>query len=297
MVEVVPSDAGTSTETNDRNGDSGRNSPASAVCYQEDSTLESQTTRDGAQSIPTSSHEVVNPSIRPAADHDSTPHSKASSVNGPLDDNHHDEASFGFLSPVSSQDAPPPSLNTSTAVGSIVEPTVSNDGSISHLDLTSIASSSHIPLPHRFDHHLERPMPHHTYSSTSTASTATIRASDHTSRLPESETPQKRLPTFPNQSYTALQTQQHPPPHPPYLRSRSSNPSPYLSYVSGAKAQLDHASSTPSGSRTAGNSPSGSPGLFTPAGSPVRPRSVADDVDGSYSSPFLHYTQRHVPKE
>ncbi|KAF2100532.1 kinase-like protein [Rhizodiscina lignyota] len=147
-------------------------------------------------------------------------------------------------------------------------------------------------------------MPHHTLSSASTASTAsnasnaTIRPSDHGSRYTEIVTLQRPFPMYPDQSYAALHTQQHRPRHPPHtLRTRSSNPSPYLSYVDGSAGQPDNAASTPSGSRTAGNSPSGSPGLFTPVGSPSRPRSVVDDSAGSYSSPFLHYTQRHVPKE
>jgi [calcium/calmodulin-dependent protein kinase] kinase len=54
-----------------------------------------------------------------------------------------------------------------------------------------------------------------------------------------------------------------------------------------------------SGSRTVGNSPSSSPGLFSasPATPPLRHTQLASDDHVFYSSPYLHHTQRQIPKE
>jgi [calcium/calmodulin-dependent protein kinase] kinase len=50
-----------------------------------------------------------------------------------------------------------------------------------------------------------------------------------------------------------------------------------------------------SGSRTVGNSPASSPGLFSPATPPLA--QVQQPDDGFYSSPWLHHTHRQAPKE
>ncbi|KAF2235187.1 kinase-like protein, partial [Viridothelium virens] len=52
-----------------------------------------------------------------------------------------------------------------------------------------------------------------------------------------------------------------------------------------------------SGSKTVGNSPAGSPGLFTPTASPVRAHASHFEEDGYYSTPYLHFTHMQAPKE
>ncbi|KAF2085953.1 kinase-like protein, partial [Saccharata proteae CBS 121410] len=99
-------------------------------------------------------------------------------------------------------------------------------------------------------------------------------------------------PQYPNQSYAALHAQQYPSGYPPsLLRTRSSHPSSHIPSTS-----LDHDAIEP-GSRTTGNSPSGSPGLFNPLNPPVRPTLAPPEEPGYYSSPYLHYTHRQAPKE
>ena len=209
-------------------------------------------------------------------------------------DHPHTRASHAYLSLLSGQDIPPPRLTTDAATGSIVEPAGSSDASISHLDLTRITSPSYKSQTYL----QERPVPQHTLSSASTESSATIKPSSQDAVLLEAAPLQRTLPTFPDQSYAALHEQIYPSRLPPQaLRTRSSNPSPYSSYFAAASESREHIASTPSGSRTAGNSPSGSPGLFTPSGSPSRHRLEHDDGSGTYSSPYLHHTHRHVPKE
>lgn len=276
----VPPDAGGSTSCDPENR---RNSPASSVCYESERALDvehHQSTSEMEQQA------IVEP---PVHGEDNTPRSEDPAVDPPGLEPHVD----GYFSPVTGLDVPPPHLSTDSAMASFVEPVPSRDAAISHLDLTNLASGRSTQLEH-----VERPTPQHTLSNLSTTSTATVKQADY---MPQQSRPLTRPhsthPHFPNQAYSALQTQQHPTPYqPPQLRTRSSNPSPYLSYVTAANRSKDFVS-PPSGSRTAGNSPSGSPGLFNPGSSPNRPKSVHEDPPGTYSSPFLHYTQRTVPKE
>ncbi|KAL4896476.1 hypothetical protein BDV59DRAFT_198849 [Aspergillus ambiguus] len=108
-----------------------------------------------------------------------------------------------------------------------------------------------------------------------------------TSQLGQSE-PQSAsdYPVYPDQSYAVLQSQIHPTYQPPYLRTRSSYPSrtESLSRIGSARA-----------SRTVGNTPVSSPGLF----SFRSPRSTpfASDDEGATSSPYLHPTHLQPPKE
>ncbi|GME33433.1 hypothetical protein GTA08_BOTSDO00942 [Neofusicoccum parvum] len=46
-----------------------------------------------------------------------------------------------------------------------------------------------------------------------------------------------------------------------------------------------------------GNSPAGSPGLFDFNQAPIRPVLASAEQTGYYSSPYLHFTHRQVPKE
>lgn len=233
----------------------------------------------------------------PGRDEDATPTSQVPSVAGSHEEDdgkhHQDDASDGYFGPVTSHELLAPQLTKSSVTASLIEPSSSPDTAISHLDLNNLARA-HLRTP-RHDDHSERPVPQHTLSNSSTASTTTVRQADH---LRRTTTRPGYLPKFPDQSYSALHAQQYPSYYPSQvLRPRSSNPSSYNSYIAGAKGRKPSISATPSKSRTADNSPSGSPGLFTPLTSPTRPKSVHDEASGSYSSPFLHYTQRQVPKE
>ncbi|CAI6338604.1 unnamed protein product [Periconia digitata] len=146
--------------------------------------------------------------------------------------------------------------------------------------------------------HLTRPSPARDYSSTSTASVATVRANSVDS-LQASTPPSKRRdgPHYPNQSYAALHSQHY---YPPSIhRANSSHPSHHhsgysVSHIStfGAEYRRDIMDS---GSRTVGNSPASSPGLFS-ANSPIlRPSPQSDD--NLYSTPWLHPSHRQAPKE
>lgn len=108
-------------------------------------------------------------------------------------------------------------------------------------------------------------------------------------------------PVFPNQSYAALQMQQHTAHSPHILRARSSQPNHHSGY------SVSHISSfgTPgenyrdameSGSRTVGNSPASSPGLFNP-NEPRHRFNPQQPEDHLYSPPWLHYMHRQPPKE
>ncbi|GES60683.1 serine/threonine-protein kinase ssp1 [Aspergillus terreus] len=94
-------------------------------------------------------------------------------------------------------------------------------------------------------------------------------------------------PVYPDQSYAVLQSQVHPTYQPPYLRTRSSYPSrtESLSRIGSARA-----------SRTAGNTPVSSPGLFTFRG-PRSSTPFASDDENHAGSPFLHPTHLQPPKE
>jgi [calcium/calmodulin-dependent protein kinase] kinase len=140
-------------------------------------------------------------------------------------------------------------------------------------------------------------------SDTFATSTNTTQDSGFVPLLTSSHHP-REYPQFPNQAHSALHSQHHPPPYlPKYkLRHQKSNPSPHLSYSQHAQLDTpvhtdDPRSTTESGSRTAGNSPANSPGLFTPTTSPLRPEFTESESLAGYSSPYLHFTQRQMPKE
>lgn len=100
------------------------------------------------------------------------------------------------------------------------------------------------------------------------------------------------LPVYPDQSYAVLQRQRYPTPYPPPLvRSRSSYPC-HQSRSSHAPAQTwtdDLPERSPT-SRTVGNTPISSPGLF----SAQLPTSVGD---GHTHRSYLHPTHLQEPKE
>ena len=92
-------------------------------------------------------------------------------------------------------------------------------------------------------------------------------------------------PVYPEQSYAVLQSQVHPTYRPPSLRSRKSYP-----------LAVDTRPRSLRASRTAGNTPDSSPGLFSLKGLSKAPFSASDD-EGRVSSPYLHPTHLQPPKE
>nr|POE82250.1 serine/threonine-protein kinase ssp1 [Quercus suber] len=145
-------------------------------------------------------------------------------------------------------------------------------------------ASGHIEVPEAVLSPPERPSPHTNLSGISADSSGSA------TTITPLYAPR---PTFPNQSYAALHHQQYPAPHvPPTLRQRSSHPGQIFTFASAL------ASSHHNGSRTVGNSPAVTPGngLFSPPSQPVQPRNESE-TSGTYSSPFLHFTHRQMPKE
>lgn len=97
---------------------------------------------------------------------------------------------------------------------------------------------------------------------------------------------QPEYPVYPDQSYASLQSQIHPTWQPPHLRSRSSYPTPSESLP------RIH----PRVTRTAGNTPVSSPGLFSMR-SPRTTPPIGSDDEGWIGSPYLHPTHLQPPKE
>jgi SNF1-activating kinase 1 len=139
----------------------------------------------------------------------------------------------------------------------------------------------------------DRPFIH---TQLSTASTATVKASSTGHILPSTapQTPHHDRPFFPNQAYSALHEQFH-----PLHAIRYTRPKHQSSYSAVSElGHPQHYEHLDRRSKTAENSPSTTPGLFTPATSPpVGAGNSVDLADGLYSSPYLHYTQRQAPKE
>ncbi|KAI1948014.1 hypothetical protein LOZ12_002113 [Ophidiomyces ophidiicola] len=100
------------------------------------------------------------------------------------------------------------------------------------------------------------------------------------------------LPVYPNQSYAVLQQQIYPTPYqPPLLRSHSSYPS-HCAHSSQSPAQIWTGNLVDQTSRTAGNTPMSSPGLFS---GPFAPPVGSDDLHIHKS--YLHSTHFQEPKE
>ena len=104
------------------------------------------------------------------------------------------------------------------------------------------------------------------------------------------------FPVYPDQSYAVLQSQVYPPPYqPPSLRTRNSHPSHHSlhsDFTIPSRIPRDHSSPT-QGSRTAGNTPVSSPGLFSGPSS----RTTPSDDGGRMSALYLHPTHLQAPKE
>lgn len=155
---------------------------------------------------------------------------------------------------------------------------------------------SPVPLPES-----DRPSYQRDISSTSTASAATVRANSVDAAQAYLPPRTRDGPVYPNQSYAALQMQQHST-HAPYiLRAKSSQPAHHsgysMSHISAFGLPGEHyrGGLMDTGSRTVGNSPASSPGLFSPNEPRLRHNEQSDD--NLYSGPWLHYTHRQPPKE
>jgi len=146
----------------------------------------------------------------------------------------------------------------------------------------------------------DRPPYQRDLSNASAASVATVRANSVDAALAYTPPRPRDGPVYPNQSYAALQTQQYNSHAPHILRTRSSHPAHHsgysVSHISTFGFSGEHLHNVmDTGSRTVGNSPASSPGLFSPTTPPLRHSKQSDD--NLYSTPWLHYTHRQAPKE
>jgi serine/threonine protein kinase len=273
-----------------------RNSPASIVCYANtDDAAEPRAHNSAPTRTPDSDgHDVstTGPASREEKEDDSTPRPAMPAIQeDALSDIHSPDLGPGYFSPQPlrpypssklpiTEPSPTPSLNSSTTSLHVAEP--------------------HMQLPPTPSEHPERPGVPRDLSSNSTASISTVRASSVDASHAFTTPPklQRDGPTYPNQSYAALQFQQHPTTHP--LRTRSSHPAHFTSHsvsqISTFGLPSDHRhEAMDSGSRTVGNSPASSPGLFSPASPPLRYTQLPDEIN--YSSLWLPPSQRQAPKE
>ncbi len=103
-------------------------------------------------------------------------------------------------------------------------------------------------------------------------------------------------PSYPNQSFFALQSQVYTPPYPPRpWRARNSNPS-QNPWTRSNTADGGYPPTTASGAKTVGSTPVHSPRLFTPTMS--RNRASGDESEDShYNTPLLHHTHLQAPIE
>ena len=107
-------------------------------------------------------------------------------------------------------------------------------------------------------------------------------------------------PTYPDQSFSALQRQVYPSPYSPTspqpLRTRSSHPSQNYSFSSTDVQAIKEFPQTSSGAKTVGNTPAQSPGLFSPI-FPTRKQWPGGSDDGRSNTPMLHPSHHKAPKE
>lgn len=299
-----------------------RNSPASSVCYMEyidpletaishqrsSNTMEEGTAAQEAK-------DLENPafSLQPDDESDGTPRSEMPSVvdSSVVWDQHTSAqptqtvpSEPGYFSPQPLRFYPT-RLPTSMTASTEPSPTQSLNASATSIHVPQLPSLEHPDNPSTPLEQQDRPTVQRDASSASAASANTVRAAstDPIHQFTTPPKPQRDGPHYPNQSYAALQAQHYPPPYLPLiLRTRSSHPSHYSSFSAtqistfGLAYDQDR-SMADSGSRTVGNSPAGSPGLFSPTTPPLRPGQQSSEDPGFYSSPYLHYTHRQAPKE
>ncbi|KAF2840613.1 kinase-like protein [Patellaria atrata CBS 101060] len=285
-----------------------RNSPSSSVCYQHHDDTDIQSLPDIRHNMSSSESQAdderqVGYSITDE-ESDNTPRSEVPSMpdlKGSSADMHSawSERDYFALRPRRRFRDYPSSATTSTESS----PTQSLNASTVSVNTLHDKQRS-IPSAISVDRH-ERPTVQRDLSNTSTTSNATVRVPSYylrSSHFPTNDS--KDLPSFPNQSHAALQNQIHPTTYNSQsARSKSSHASHYGSNTARSVATLNNPYETArhimdTGSRTAGNSPASSPGLFSPDASPTAPTGVdGQDEHGFYSSPYLHFTHRQAPKE
>ncbi|KAL9115516.1 MAG: hypothetical protein Q9227_000837 [Pyrenula ochraceoflavens] len=140
-------------------------------------------------------------------------------------------------------------------------------------------------------------------------SSTTTRLKAHTDSQPSPSSDRQHLvavsksgghdyPFYPDQSFSALHSQIYPSRPAPLLRTRSSHPSPHSLYTdlsSNTRPGRDRERTSPDvASKTAGNTPTSSPGLFSPRASRSTPPA---GEPGQAGSPHLHPTQFQTPRE
>ncbi|KAL5382262.1 hypothetical protein DPSP01_006657 [Paraphaeosphaeria sporulosa] len=282
-------------------------SPSSAVCYMDANEASALAVHDFAPfHANAQQNTTVEHGDRPAegGEADSTPRSEVPSVSDAVNETlrHHTssltaEPSYFSPQPLRVLPSKIPHTNPST------EPSpTGEDAALNPPRSSSFASSwrASRPLPAPSSE-TDRPPFQRDLSSASTASAATVRANSvdasHAYLPPEP----RDGPVYPNQSYAALQLQQHPNQTPYILRAKSSQPSHHsgysMSHIStfGLPGEHYRGGLMDTGSRTVGNSPASSPGLFSPNEPRLRHNEQSDD--NLYSGPWLHYTHRQAPKE
>jgi serine/threonine protein kinase len=287
--------------------DLGRNSPASATCYATMEEAQEQSAHDFAPAaieLPfRPRHDAGwNDAAVPAHDEaDNTLRSEVPSsadvVSGDSQQVHGEPEPGYFFSP---RPLRPYGSRLPTSASASTEPSPTTSANASTTSVNGpFGHSEHSFLP---TDQQGRPGYVRDYSNNSTNSVATVRA--HTVDPQATSTPPSKSerdgPHFPNQSYAALQSQHYPVPYGYPGRTRSLHPSHLSSHSVSHTSAFGfpynyHNDIMDTGSRTAGNSPATSPGLFNPSNQP--PRHGHDFDDGSYSSLYLHHTHRQAPKE
>jgi [calcium/calmodulin-dependent protein kinase] kinase len=142
--------------------------------------------------------------------------------------------------------------------------------------------------------------------ATPTTSAPAIPAMTPTSTIPPTCNPttvetRRDYPIYPNQALSALQSQIHSPPYLPRpirtLSSHQSNSTPSIFAGANNSRHPKELSNIDTGSRTAGNTPLSSPGLFAPSTASHQPILTLPTEGNTYSSPYLHWSQSQQIKE
>jgi serine/threonine protein kinase len=302
-----PSTSLTAEEVEPRADVPQHHSPSSAVCYMDADEAPAPAAHDFAPLHATSQQNTAvqhAESRAEGAEADSTPRSEEPAVSDAVNEmlmQHTSslvaEPSYFSPQPLRVLPSKIPHANTSN------EPSpTSSDAALDPPRSGSVASSwratgpSPAPPPET-----GRPPYQRDLSNASTATTATMRPNSVDAALAYLPPQPREGPVYPNQSYAALQMQQHSTQTHYILRAKSSQPAHHsgysMSHIStfGLPGEHYRGGLMDTGSRTVGNSPASSPGLFSPHEPLLRHNEQSDD--NLYSGPWLHYTHRQAPKE
>lgn len=257
-------------------------------------TMDAQEPTSGCRADGEHGAELASPTTPVVVESDRTPRSEVPSTTTEVRHTVTADREHSYFSPQPLRRYP---AKLPTASADSTEPSTTISLDIPTASGTTVPALS-APLPHR------PPIPgdisDHSASSGTTVKASSTEPSHH---FLFSTRHTRDNPSYPDQSYAALQFQRHPPPHSHVFRARTSQSSHYSSqsvtHISTFGLPHEYRDIMESGSRTVGNSPSSSPGLFcgSPATPPLRPASQVPDEPGFYSSPYLHHTQRQIPKE